>query len=129
LSGINPGPDSAQLSGNCQWTIDQIDGDLGTAITNSVVLELRDRLPRLVKGMLCEQRPNLLSEAGIAGVCPAPSVARDFAPGIPAFMDPIQGCGNPGESSDLRTANCLPTLRGMEGRMDLGGLLGAMIPG
>jgi MYXO-CTERM domain-containing protein len=128
LLGINPGEDSAQ-TGNCQYTIDQIDGDLGTAITNSVVLELRDRLPRLVKGMLCEQRANLLSEAGVAGVCPEPSVARNFIPGIPAFMDPIEGCGNAGESDDLRYANCLPILLGLEGRMDLGGLLGSVIPG
>jgi MYXO-CTERM domain-containing protein len=129
LLGITPGPDSAQLSGNCQYTIDQMDGDLGTALTNSIILEVRDRLPRLVKGMLCEQRPNLLSGAGVPGVCPAPSVARDFTSAFPNFMPPIQGCGNSGGTTDLRTSNCLPILLGLEGRMDLGGLLGSVIPG
>lgn len=129
LSGIDPADDIAQLSGNCQWTVDQINGDLGTAITNSVVLELRDRLPRLVKGLLCEQRSNLMGTNGNMGVCPSPSVARNFTPAIPAFMDPIQGCGASNGNTNLAQSNCLPILLGMEGRLDLGGLLGSLIPG
>src|SRR5690606_3854658 len=38
-------------------------------------------------------------------------------------------CGNSCGSTDLKTANCLPILLGLEGRMDLGGLLGSVIPG
>lgn len=127
LSGINPSQDISQ-SGDCAWTVNQIDSDLGTALTNAVVNELRLRLPRLVKGFLCEDRNDLLPAPG-AGNCPTPSIDQTFEPGIPAFMNEIEGCGNPGGSDDLRTSNCLPRLLGLEGRIDLSSLMSALVPG
>lgn len=124
LTGITPGPD-LQQTGDCQWTVDQINDDLGTAITNSVINELRIRLPRLVKGLLCQDRNDLIP----AGQCPTPSVNQNFLSGFPGLMDEITGCGNPGGGNNLRTANCLPMLLGLEGRMDLSSLMSALAPG
>src|SRR5690606_7646366 len=58
-----------------------------------------------------------------------PSIDKTFEPGIPAFMNEIEGCGNPGGSDDLRTSNCLPRLLVLEGRIDLTSLMSALVPG
>lgn len=126
LTGIDVTDD---IGGNCGFMLDLLDGDLGTAVTNSLILEVRERLPGLVTSMLCEKRANLVGSNGVAGVCPAPSVAKDFDYSLSTLMGTVPGCGNAGEPADLDDANCLPMLLGMEGRMDLGGLLGSIVPG
>lgn len=127
LTGISVADDAAIIDGSCDLTEDQLsDGELGTAVVNSIILEMRDRLPRLIKGFLCEQRANLLP----ADVCPTPSVARDFTSGMPTLIPEIRSCGNAANGgTDLRDHNCLPILLGMEGRLDLTGLVSALAPG
>lgn len=126
LTGISVADDVEIIDGSCKFTEDQLgDGALGTALANSIILEMRERLPRLIKGFLCEQRANLMP----AGSCPAPSQSRNFASAAATLLPAIQGCGNPGQSENLRNHNCLPILLGMEGRLDLTGLVSALAPG
>lgn len=113
------------VAGSCSFMRDVLDGDFGSALTNSIILEAQARLPRLVKGMLCEKRANLLP----ANACPAPSVPRDFISASKTLLSEIEGCGNSTGGTDLSNHNCLPILLGMEGRLDLTGLVSALAPG
>lgn len=101
---------------------DLVNNDIAEFVVYRVTQELNGRLPQFVRTMLCEDPANLVGLNGQPGVCPSPTTLRTYSFGMDGILEPVQRCG---ESN----AACLPILLGMEGRLDLGGLLGSLIPG
>src|SRR5690606_34955131 len=97
------------------------DGGLGSAVVNSLIAEIRERLPRIVNSFLCEKRANLVGANGVPGVCPPGTSNQTFNAGM-VFLDDVVGCGN-------GSGSCLPILLGMEGRLDAAALLSSLAPG
>lgn len=129
---LNSGPESGNIWGievssdvstsGCNLIDSQLsDGGLGSAVVNSLIAEIRERLPRIVNSFLCEKRANLVGANGVPGVCPPGTSNQTFNAGM-VFLDDVVGCGN-------GSGSCLPILLGMEGRLDAAALLSSLAPG